>query len=136
MARRGDPCPGGNSAPTGWVHEEDNLKTVLEAAGQVRAESPYLAREAGLNRYERILDHDFSAGDSYWSNTGAFWSDVRDGWRRVFDERDRFAVRPQVDGRRLFEVMFEYAGRLDEGEAYDADAAATFVAETLERFIE
>lgn len=122
--------------PTGWVHEEDNLKTVLDPDGSTRDELPYLAREAGLNRYERILDHDFSAGDSYWSSTGAFWSDVRDGWRRIFDERDRFTVRPEVDGRRLFEVMFEYAGKLDEGEDYDPEGAATFIADTLERFIE
>jgi hypothetical protein len=122
--------------PRGWVHEEDNLKAVLDADGNLRGDSPYLAREAGLNRYERIVDHDFSAGDAYWSNTGAFWSEVRAAWQRVFEERDRFRIRSEVDGKRLFEAMFSYAGELDAGKEFDADDAAAFIAETLARFIE
>ena len=58
----------------GWTHEQDNLKTVLKAPSQVKT---HIAREIGLNRYQRIKNFDFSAGDSYWKNTKSFWSDVR-----------------------------------------------------------
>ena len=121
--------------PTGWVQEEDNLKLVLDEDGTPRSENPYLAREAGLNRYERILDHDFSAGDSYWSNTGPFWADVRAAWGDAFAERDRFSIRSSVGDQRLFQAMFAYAGKLDEGETYDAADAKAFIAETFDAFL-
>ena len=59
--------------PTGWVHEEDNLKVAVDVADNERN----IAREAGFNRYERIIDHDFSPGHEYWSKTKEFWKDVR-----------------------------------------------------------
>ena len=65
----------------GWTHEQDNLKTVLKALSQVKT---HIAREIGLNRYQRIKKFDFSAGDSYWKNTKSFWSDVRVYWKNVF----------------------------------------------------
>ena len=121
--------------PTGWVQEEDNLKLVLNEDSSPRAEQPYLAREAGLNRYERIVGHDFSAGDKYWENTSAFWADVRGAWEDTFEERRSFGIRTNVDDRRLFEVMFEYAAKLDNGESYDPYAGREFIAGTLERFL-
>src|SRR5690606_34630304 len=52
--------------PDGWVHEEDNLKVALDDNGDYAGEQAVLAREAGLNRYQLIDDHDWSAGDAYW----------------------------------------------------------------------
>jgi hypothetical protein len=121
--------------PTGWVQEEDNLKLKLEEDGKPAEESPYLAREAGLNRYERIVGHDFSAGDAYWERTAPFWADVRRAWDELFARRDRFTIRSKVGGERLFERMFEYAGE-HEGEDYDPQSGRAFIAETLEQFVE
>ncbi len=121
--------------PTGWVHEEDNLKLVLER-GQPRETLPYLAREAGLNRYERTVGHDFSAGDAYWERTKAYWSDVREAWRGLKAERDRFRIRPSVDGERLFDAMFEYAEGIKTAEDYDPAAGNAWIHETLSRFVE
>ena len=121
--------------PTGWVQEEDNLKAVLNDDGSIRAEEPYLAREAGLNRYERIVDHDFSAGDAYWENTAAFWADVRHAWDRTFENRTRIAIKPKVDDKRLFETMFGYAGKLGGEASYDPDDGKRFIADTLDRFL-
>ncbi|MBT8447725.1 MAG: hypothetical protein KJO38_11275, partial [Gammaproteobacteria bacterium] len=42
--------------PGGWTHEEDNLKVVLDDSGAFRAEQPFLAREIGVNRYQRIVE--------------------------------------------------------------------------------
>lgn len=39
-----------------------------------------LAREQGVNRYQRIVDFDFTAGDRYWQQTGPFWLQVRAFW--------------------------------------------------------
>ena len=101
--------PGRRFAATGWTHEQDNLKLVLEespqpgsARGQPlarespRADLPYLAREAGFNRYERIVGFDFAAGVDYWAASSPYWAAVRDTWQGVFADRARFTLLPQV----------------------------------------
>jgi hypothetical protein len=122
--------------PTGWVQEEDNLKLVLTGPGQPRAEMPVLAREVGLNRYEHITGHDFSAGDAYWQRTRAFWTDVRLAWERVYATHETFTLRTEVGGRKLFEVMFEYADGIDDADDYDTNTGRAFIDETLERYLD
>jgi hypothetical protein len=121
--------------PTGWIQEEDNLKLVLTDDGSPAKEVPYLAREAGLNRYERIVGHDFSAGDRYWQTTAPFWADVRRAWDKTFERHDRFTLREKVDGKRLFEHMFEYADSIEQGD-YDPRSGRAFIGETLAQFVE
>lgn len=118
--------------PAGWVQEEHNLKLDLDAARQPAA---YLAREVGLNRYERIVGFDFSAGQSYWESTEPFWADVRAAWQRIFETHRAFTVREEVNGRRLFQPMFEYAEALRAGAPYDAEKSRRFVEETLELYV-
>jgi hypothetical protein len=118
--------------PNGWVQEEENLKQVLDASGAPAAGTTYIARELGLNRYERIVDFDFSAGDRYWERTEPFWQDVRNEWERIYAERDEFALAPA--SREPFAPMFEYAERLHEGEPYDARDSRAFVRRTLAEF--
>src|SRR5690606_9230268 len=118
--------------PTGWVQEEENLKVELDSRGRP---AKVLAREVGLNRYERIVGFDFSAADTYWERTAPFWSDVRAAWAGLL-EHDTIVVRDEVDGRELFAPMFEYAAALEAGEPYDREASRRFVRETLGRFVE
>ena len=122
--------------PTGWVHEEDNLKLVLADDGSARETDPYLAREAGLNRYERIVDHDFSAGDAYWEKTAPFWADVRAAWDETFRETRRFTLKGSVDGQRLFEAMFAYAGEIEKRGTYDSGEGRAHIADVLGRFLD
>ena len=121
--------------PTGWIHEEENLKGILDGVDSLSQDLPYLAKELGFNRYELITDFDFSGGDSYWENTGDFWSEVREAWNRVFTERSTFALRDRVEDKPLFEWMFEYATFLDEGAVYDAQEARRFIDSTLDAFL-
>lgn len=121
--------------PAGWIHEEDNLKAVLAGPGDLAEDEPYLAREAGLNRYEHIVGYDFSAGHEYWERTRQFWALVREAWRQVFAEGDAFEVRSQVDGQPLFQVMFGLAERFS-ADAFEAAPARREIHATLDRFIE
>ena len=120
--------------PTGWVQEEDNLKLVLNKKGEPRSNNPYLAREAGLSRYERIVDHDFSAGDAYWKATAPFWADVRDAWRDQREQHAEFSLKEEVEGQQLFEAMFNYAAKLEAGKDYDSQRGRAFIKATLEQF--
>lgn len=113
--------------PSGWVQEEDALKQVLGTGGNT-----YLARELGLNRYERIVDFDFSAGARYWERTAPFWQDVRNEWERIYATRDEFSL--ATTATEPFIPMFEYAERLHAGEPYDPEDSRAFVRRTLAQF--
>lgn len=102
--------------PTGWVHEEENLKRVLAADAGGKANTAnekiqphYLAKELGNNRYQLLSDFDWSAGDQYWQSTGPFWKIVRQEWQQLIKQHHRFALRKQVDSVPLFMALFQLA---------------------------
>ncbi len=117
--------------PTGWVQEEDNLKVVLNEDGERLA---VLAREAGIARYERIDNFDWSAGDDYWATTGPFWAVVREVWRDTLAGNDTVAFDKSVDGKPLFAVMFELSRRTT-ADGFDAAAARTQVEDALAAYL-
>ncbi|MEM1262782.1 MAG: DUF6607 family protein [Pseudomonadota bacterium] len=121
--------------PNGWIHEEDNLKTVLNADGSLRAETPYLAREAGLNRYDLIVDHDFGAGDEYWEKTAGFWADVRGAWTERLADDKTVTLRRDADTPLLMK-MFAYAGDIESADAYDSDDGRTAIAALFDEYVD
>jgi hypothetical protein len=76
-----------------------------------------LAREAGVSRYDRVLDYDFSAGDDYWRNTSAFWSRVRHYWTALYQAESEFSFVKAVDGMPMFMALFGMAGEHFESAA-------------------
>ena len=100
--------------PTGWVQEENNLKAVVAVGGNDEDKSasalPYVGREYGIARYERISDFDFSAGDAYWKRTGPLWSHVRAHWDALFADNTPVCLRAAPDQKQLFMPLFELAG--------------------------
>lgn len=120
----------------GWVHEEENYKVVLDANGERSAERPYLAKELGVNRYERIKDFDWSAGDAYWTQTAPFWADVRQVWQEYFDAQPSLNIVEEANGVPLFAALFEQAETLTAEGAYDSAAAREAVREILDGYIE
>jgi len=121
--------------PTGWVQEEENLKVVLDAPGRVAAGEPVLAKEIGLNRYERVEGFDDSAARRYAERTEPFWEEVRAAWRDVAARQRRFTLRAAPDQGQLFTPLFEYADRLDEGGPFEAGAARAFARETVRGYL-
>ena len=121
--------------PTGWTHEELNQKVVLAEPGVLATELPILARESGFNRYERIVDHDFSAGDEYWRNTEAFWADVRVAWDALKTKNSRFQIAKSVDEQSMFMKMFAYAGEISAPDSYDSVDGRRHIDEVIEAFV-
>jgi hypothetical protein len=117
--------------PTGWVQEEDNLKVVLDDAGEP---ARVLARENGLARYERIDNFDWGAGDAYWQRTGPFWALVRDRWEELFEQNERLGVSRSAGGVAMFMAMFQLADSATEGE-FDKEATERLVEETLAPYL-
>jgi hypothetical protein len=120
----------------GWVHEEENYKVVLDGSGARAAERPYLAKELGVNRYERIKDFDWSAGDEYWTQTGPFWADVRAVWQEYFDAQPSLDIVEEANGVPLFAALFEQAETLTANGAYDSAAGQDVVRGILDAYIE
>jgi hypothetical protein len=109
---------------SGWVQEENNLKAVLTAEREIDAAQPYLAREYGVARYERIRDADFAAADQYYKATQPFWDQVRDTWSTAFAKHGSITLRGPVDKLGLFRPLFAYADEIAEQGAAKSDASA------------
>lgn len=116
--------------PTGWVHEQDNVKLVVEEPQ--RRVTGRRAREVGVNRYERLSGFDFAAGDAYWNATAPFWGLVRQGWAARAAGGRELRVARQCDGEPAFVPFFRLAGRLSEGEALARDAQQAEVERILD----
>ncbi|MBU03064.1 MAG: hypothetical protein CME55_07195 [Halieaceae bacterium] len=114
--------------PAGWTQEEDALKLVLDESNRPSSSQPYLAREAGLSRYDRVLDYDFSAGDEYWQETGAFWSRVRHYWSALYKSEAEFSFVKSVEGVPMFVALFGMAGERFESLADMDEAIAALLA--------
>ena len=114
--------------PAGWTQEEDALKLVLEENNRPSRSQPYLAREAGLSRYDRVLDYDFSAGDDYWEETGAFWSRVRQYWDALYKAESAFSFVKSAEGMPMFMALFGMSGEEFESVADMDEAIAAMLA--------
>ena len=117
--------------PTGWVQEEHNVKAVLAGPGEIESR---IAREIGIVRYERIRNFDTSPGDAYWQNTADFWGQVRAYWQRAMSDDEKIRLKPEVDGQKLFQPLFERAAAIDDGETFTAEQNRAFVDETIGAF--
>ena len=98
--------------PNGWVQEEDNLKVKLESIGKMTQEMPIVAKEIGLARYERIIEHDWSPGDEYWKKTGSFWNSVRSTWSELMRDQQVLQLDTQkLKNSPMFMNLFNLADR-------------------------
>jgi hypothetical protein len=105
--------------PLGWVHEQDNDKVVLSTGEPV-----LLAREVGVNTYERDSDFPVDVALDYWAGTADFWAEIRDEWEKIGQENDRFGLTIQGETEALYNPLLELAGEVAEGTAPLAEAAA------------
>ncbi len=105
---------------SGWEHEQDNSKLVLEPRH-------VLVREHGLNRYTRTKPSDTAAAAAYWRRTAPYWQEVREEWHQLFARSTRITLRSERGGTRLHETLFERAKTAQAGNAADL----AFIRETL-----
>lgn len=98
---------------TGWTQEENNLKAVLTDQRALADSTPFVAREYGVARYERIRDADFAAADQYYQRTKVFWDDVRDRWNQVFASQGTVTLKGPVDKLGLFRPLFARAEEIE-----------------------
>jgi hypothetical protein len=118
---------------SGWVQEENNLKAVVSGDRRLDLAKPYVAREYGVARYERIRDADFAGADQYYSRTKQFWGEVRDSWATLFAKQGVVTLRGPVDKLGLFKPLFARADEIaGEGKAFSADEDPKLISAALE----
>ena len=120
--------------PNGWLHEESNSKLAIDEDGKP-ASNPYVAKELGVNRYERIVDHDFSGGDEYQDKTGDFWADVRAAWNTIIADREYFTLNLEDASVPMFLRLFEAAEQFS-GENYNADESREQIRQIIDEYLE
>jgi hypothetical protein len=118
-------------SPTGWVQEENNLKSVLTDARALDPSRPYVAREYGVARYERIRDADFAQADEYYGKTKQFWDQVRDAWAQVFGKQGEVTLKGPVDKLGLFHPLFAQADAIAEQGAVASEQSSTVIRDAL-----
>lgn len=119
-------------APTGWIQEENNLKTVIAGPGRIDAARPFLAREYGVARYERVRGADFALADAYHERTHGFWAQVRQDWATAFARDAAIQLRGQPDQKGFYKPLFERADEIaDKPATADPAADATLIAAAL-----
>jgi hypothetical protein len=91
--------------PTGWIQEEQNNKLTDTGLS--------VAREFGLNRYERIAGTDFSKGDAYMQKSGLLWASVRAFWAAKLATEKPISLKAAPDQGMLFMPVFELAEAAD-----------------------
>jgi hypothetical protein len=118
--------------PNGWVHVQHNRKTQVEKDGTRRC----LGTELGVDRYEEITAPELApAFQAYWAKTGGYWKDVRDTWAGILKEKDGFSMQDTYDGKQLFMIHFEHAGKLEKDEKIDPAANLEHARETIGHFL-
>ena len=120
--------------PTGWIQEEDNLKVKRVERGPTNPNGEIiLAREAGLNRYEKIVDFDFSPATEFWANTRTFWKEINKRWRRLLGDSNRYRLEKHEGQSFLMSVLME-GDRVSRSEVGDEEIQQ-FVDQLFERFV-
>jgi hypothetical protein len=88
--------------PEGWMFEQDNKKIVRSATGD-----KLLAQEKGYEEFTKTGEAQFTYAKKWWSEQQSYWADVRQVWDDIFTKANTIKLNPKVNGKLLFERLFE-----------------------------
>jgi hypothetical protein len=102
--------------PTGWLQEENNLKSSSNGA------MPFVGREYGVARYERIAGNFFSEAGKYYDSTRDYWNQVLAVWDEMWNANRTVKLKASSDQSGAFMELFQLADDYAEGKLKLADA--------------
>ncbi len=114
----------------GHVHELDNAKIVRTAKGD-----SVLAWEKGMNTYTRVDDSLCQAARDWWSTNRKYWVDVRAVWDEVIGNNDYINLKNKVEGKKLWQRLFELGDELIAAESYSSKKAKKQILETIDLYL-
>ncbi|NJM39189.1 MAG: hypothetical protein HC845_15805 [Akkermansiaceae bacterium] len=107
----------------GWYHEQDNTKWVKRDGKNYP-----LAREVGMNRYERVKGEDFAKAENYWKNTSNFWAKVREIWDSSIAPATKIELKEKVNEESFHDVIGKLTKRSSKGESVSKEEIQAVVA--------
>lgn len=123
--------------PTGWYHEQDNLKVIVDE--KTLKPTGYITREIGFNSYDRIKNFDFTVGKEYWAQTAPYWENVRKYWDDVIKKSKVIALESKVNDKLLYKYHFEFAHQIvedsDQKKEKNPSAYKAHATQTIDSFI-
>lgn len=88
--------------PTGWVHEQTNTKIRKDDAGE-----HVIAREFGLNTYDRTHESRVAKAREYWETNHGFWARVRNAWDQAIAGHDTVVLAGKIDDKSTIGLLFD-----------------------------
>ncbi|MCH2231284.1 MAG: hypothetical protein MK105_13160 [Crocinitomicaceae bacterium] len=86
----------------GWVHDQDNDKIIRN-----NDNDELIAQEKGYNTYVRVDDSKCESAKTWWKENEIFWENAREMWDSVYGRNINMELASKVDGKRLYEILFE-----------------------------
>lgn len=89
---------------SGWMFEQDNQKIIRSGAGD-----KLLAREKGYEEFTKADPAKFTYAQGWWKTQQTYWTSVRKVWDEVTAQNQTIRLKSKVDGKLLFERLFDLA---------------------------
>lgn len=86
---------------SGYVHEQDNTKTVREDGRTDRI----IVREKGYNIYRKVDDHRCFAAADWWAKNSNYWHTVRKNWDDLIAHKKVITVNAHNRGNSLSQKL-------------------------------
>jgi hypothetical protein len=114
----------------GWMFEQDNQKII-------RSENSdkLLAREKGYEEFIKADENKFAFAQKWWASQQPYWTAVRQVWDDVYAQPDALKLKGKVDGKLLFERLFELADQSVK-EKWTPEQSKTAARKVIEVYVE
>jgi len=113
----------------GWMLEQDNNKTIRSDKGD-----QLLCGEKGFEKFFKG-DYDCKEGEDWWKKHQSYWKDVRTVWADIYAKVNVLNLKKTVDGKTLYEQLFELDDKYAELASYDHKAAQGETRKVIESFM-
>ena len=93
----------------GWIHKQNNQKILRSDT----TNDILIASEYGINSYVKINDDRCKYAKIWWNKKSEKWKIVRKEWELVFEQNDTISLKPNHEGKPLWEYLFsdEYSNQ-------------------------
>ena len=93
----------------GWIHKQNNQKILRSDT----ANDVLIASEYGINSYVKINNERCKYAKIWWNKKSEKWKIVRKEWELVFEQNDTISLKPNHEGKPLWEYLFsdEYSNQ-------------------------
>ncbi|HEY9197649.1 MAG TPA: DUF6607 family protein [Mucilaginibacter sp.] len=114
----------------GWMFEQDNQKIIRGANGD-----KLLVREKGYEEFTKVDEAKFAYAQKWWKTQQPYWTSVRQVWEEIYHEPGTLKLKGKVDGKLLFERLFELADQWYK-EKWDAVKSKEIVRKIIGDYID